>query len=125
MPFWSWTGTATQSNAAGGGVVIDMTAGIGNVVRVLNARAVGTFGLADNLLFSLFDEDNVEIVRVVDGAAASGTNSTSFPRANTNVDSTTNIINSAALDPVEVAGPDLKWTAWTSAIAQNDTVQDR
>lgn len=122
MPFWSWTGTATQSNAAGGVVIIDVTAGLGNVLRVLYAHAVGTFVAADTLTLVLSDEDNNAIVNY-SGPTASGTVDMTFPRAATNVDSTTNTNAASSLKGVELAGPDLKYHVETSALAQNDTVQ--
>ena len=122
MPFWSWTGTATQSNAAGGIVRIDITAGVGNVVHVLYARTVGAFGAADNLDLLLVDEDNTTVI-ALGGIGAATAPIMTLPRAFTNVDSTTNTAFASSLGGIKLVGPDLKLTAETSAVAQNDTVQ--
>ena len=124
MPFWSWTGTATQTNAGGGIVVIDVTAGAGNVVRILYARAVGTFTAADQEAFELADEDNVRIVAFGITAAGSGTQNLTFPRASTDMDSTTDTTVTTGIGtPVKIAGPNVKFDVNTSALAVNDTVQ--
>jgi|SRR3990167_3786164 len=121
MPFWSWTGTATQANAAGGVVVIDVTAGIGNVLQIMYARAVGSFALSDFVRFITVDEDNV-FIAIHSSATATPTANTTFPRANTDVDSTTSGATVSA-STIDLAGPDQKFVAESSAIAQNDTVQ--
>src|SRR3990167_3546850 len=87
--FWSWTGTATQAAAGGGLVVLDLTAGVGNIVHVLYARAIGTFAGVDTLSIRSNDEDNNFRVLFAQLGAA-GTINLTIPRALTDVDSTTN-----------------------------------
>src|SRR3990167_3886642 len=105
MPFWSWTGTATQSNAAGGIVRIDVTAGEGNSIHVLCARTVGAFGAADNLDFLLVDEDNTTVI-ALGGVGAATAPIMTLPRAFTNVDSTTNTAFASSLGGIKLVGPD-------------------
>ena len=120
---WSWAGTATQTNVAGGAIQIDVTAGNGNVVHILYAQAVGVFAAADDLALFHLDEDNNSLVDFA-SVNAIGTLRVTYPRANTDIDSTTSNNRGTALGPgLWLAGTDLKFNVFTSALAQNDTVQ--
>ena len=121
---WSWTGIATQANVAGGAITIDVTAGAGNEIWILYAGAVGTFAAADALVFQLFDEDNSTVNTYAWPADAAGL-TISFPRANTNIDSTTSDDDATAISGCRLVGSDLKFVCTTSALAQNDTVAFR
>ena|SRR3990167_659696 len=124
MPFWSWTGTATQAAVGGGVVDIDVTAGVGNVVRILYAQAVGVFAAADSLDLFTNDEDGNVIANLGSIAlGGAGTARATHPRATTNIDSTTSSGHVTGMTPVELAGPDFKLTVLTTALAQNDTAQ--
>jgi len=123
MPFWSWTGTATQAAVGGGQPVIDITAGTGNVVHIIAARSVGAFAGADTLAFQTVDEDNNIVLTLTQIAGSAAPNAT-LPRAATDMDSTTSLDRGPSLDGVQIAGPDMKFTARaTTDLAQNDTVQ--
>ena len=121
---WSWTGTATQANVAGGTIIIDVTAGAGNEIWILYAGAVGTFAAVDWLVLQLFDEDNV-VVHTYAELAAAGAVTVSFPRANTNIDSTTSTQEATAIAGCRLVGSDLKFSVVTSTLTQNDTVAFR
>lgn len=119
---WSYTATVTQTAVGGGTLFIDVTAGAGNVMEVLYGRAEGTFAAADTLFLESVDEDN-NIIVVYAANAAAGTVHLTVPRALTNIDSTTSTSYASSLSGLSFAGPDLKFTAETTALAQNDTVQ--
>jgi len=123
MPFWSWAGTATQSNAAGGAVLIDVTAGIGNVVHILYAGVVGVYGASDDISMFIVDEDNNQVVFYAQHTGT-GTRNLSFPRAPTNIDSTTSSAFVSGMGGVRLVGADVKFSIGSlTALAQNDTVQ--
>lgn len=116
---WSFRAVLTQDAVGGGALVLDISAGIGNVVHVTELTA--TFSGTNTLDADLIDEDAAIVVKFVDLASGAGQSAT-IPRANVAVDSTTSSLLGSSLEGVWLAGSDERLAITTGGAAQTNTL---
>jgi hypothetical protein len=117
--FWSFRAVLTQDNAAGGALILDISAGTGNVVHITELTA--TFSGTNTMDVDLIDEDANIVVKYVDLASGAAQSAT-IPRANVAVDSTSSSLLASSLEGVTLAGPDERLAITTGGAAQTNTL---
>jgi hypothetical protein len=116
---WSFRAVVTQDNVAGGALVLDIAAGVGNVVHITDLTS--TFSGTNTQDIDLIDEDANIVVKYVDLASGAGQSAT-IPRANVAVDSTTSSLLASSLEGVWLAGSDVRLSISTGGAAQTNTL---
>jgi len=118
---WSYRTRWTSGVGGTTGITHDLSAGVGNVIHVLQARASAVIAATGTLDIDLIDEDAAIIVKLVDLAAAAAPNAT-IPRLNDDILSTTSSQIAASSGGVWLAGPAVRLRITPGNLASADTV---
>jgi hypothetical protein len=116
---WSFRAVVTQDNVAGGVLILDIAAQVGNVIHITDLTA--TFSGTNTQFIELLDED-VNIVVQYAALASGAAQSVTLPRANVAVDSTTSSLLASSLEGVWLAGADMRLSIRTGGAAQTNTL---
>lgn len=121
--FWSHSAAVTLGGAPGSDSW-NVSAGAGNILKVLAFTANWTTALAQTLDILLIDEDGIGIQRFASIASATGLKTATIPRLNDDVDTTTSSVHGSSRHVV-LAGPDVRLVVSGSGGALNDVFNVR
>lgn len=116
---WSFRVVLTQDAVGGGALILDISAGAGNVIHITDLTS--TFSGTNTQDIDLIDEDANIVVKYVDLASGAAQSAT-IPRANVAVDSTTSSLLASSLEGVWLAGTDERLAISTGGAAQTNTL---
>ena len=118
---WSYRTRWTSGVGGTTSITHDLSAGIGNVIHVIQARASAVIAATGTMDIDIVDEDAAIVVKLADLAAAAAPNAT-IPRLNDDITTVSNSNLTASSGGVWLAGSDLRLRITPGNLAAADTV---